>query len=470
MMQYQTQRRAPIPAPPAHAPEATGPSLQALRAGAAPTAEQLGRPVDLPGAIRAKMEASFGADLSGVRLYESQAVADAGAEAVAMGGHISFAPGKLDFSSGGGQALLGHELSHVVSQARGEVTGSGFLNDRALEARADREGAMAAAGESVYSGPVTPISASSTAQAAGPMQAKKPLDKLREHQEKKAQAKYVKEIENTEISGPKLQSQSHIAEEDAEGNYLKGRFVLKHPNKKTEDYSAYNSPQGAALGLLMQSMSDEELTEHPHFQEEFLKQYTKDTKARLNSPNGGKHSLTLGINAEQNDYDRLLRASTTEDMVTHAGITNSDLAGKALDRVGDDIQQNDKLKALLRGGADAMLDAVGGDQEQAKAGILERFATQGLVPALSKRDKEIRRRLAEREAGPSATEADIDKEAEGMGRLNVGTLGSNILDRYKHAEAGAQALKLGNSRVMVGKRPINAAVFQDGERFKRSLD
>ena len=160
------QKASPVPAAPA---------LDALRTGAVqPTSELLGRPVDLPGAIRAKMEASFGADLSAVKLYESQAVADAGAEAVAQGSRIAFAPGALDFASASGQALLGHELSHVVSQARGEVAGSGFLNDAALEARADREGAMAAAGEQVYAGPVTTaLSSASAAPAAGPMQASK---------------------------------------------------------------------------------------------------------------------------------------------------------------------------------------------------------------------------------------------------------------------------------------------------------
>ena len=38
------------------------------------------RPVDLPGAIQTKMEASFGADLSAVKLYESEAVAEHGAQ------------------------------------------------------------------------------------------------------------------------------------------------------------------------------------------------------------------------------------------------------------------------------------------------------------------------------------------------------------------------------------------------------
>ncbi len=147
-------------------------SPEALSNGAMqPTAEQLGRRVDLPDAMRSKMENAFGADLGAVKLYESRAVAETGAKAIARGADIAFAPGMLDFSSFGGQALLGHELSHVVSQARGEVTGSGFLSDAALEARADREGAMAAAGQAVAM-PTASLSPVSAADAAGPMQAK----------------------------------------------------------------------------------------------------------------------------------------------------------------------------------------------------------------------------------------------------------------------------------------------------------
>ena len=154
-------------------------TADAAQTNLTPTAADKGSRVDLPDAMRAKMENAFGADLSAVKLYESRAVADAGAEAVARGSEIAFAPGKFDLSSAGGQALLGHELSHVVSQQRGEVRGSGFLNDRALEARADREGAMAAAGQQVFSGPVTgAMSAAAPAvAAAAPMQAARKKDK-----------------------------------------------------------------------------------------------------------------------------------------------------------------------------------------------------------------------------------------------------------------------------------------------------
>ena len=158
------------------------PHLDALRRGTeSPTAADMGQRIDLSEAMRAKMENAFGTELSSVRLYRSQAVADAGAMAVARGSSIAFAPDKADFSTRRGQELLGHELSHVMGRARNEVSGSGYLYDAALEARADREGAMAANGEQVYSGPVTAAmsGAAPSLSMAGPMQAGKE-DKARE--------------------------------------------------------------------------------------------------------------------------------------------------------------------------------------------------------------------------------------------------------------------------------------------------
>ena len=152
-----------------------GPGMEALMAGTArPTAAQKGQPFDLDAAIKAKMENAFG-DLSAVKFYKSRAVGDAGAEAIAQGNEIAFAPGMADFSTKAGQERLGHELSHVMSQRSGAVRGSGFLNDSSLEARADREGAMAAAGQQIYTGPVTHTfsGAAPSPFVAGAMQAKR---------------------------------------------------------------------------------------------------------------------------------------------------------------------------------------------------------------------------------------------------------------------------------------------------------
>ena len=163
---------------------APGPGMDALMRGTArPTPAQKGRSIDLDGAIKAKMEHAFG-DLSAVKLYESRAVGEAGAEAIAQGNEIAFAPGMADFSSRSGQERLGHELSHVMSQRSGQVRGQGFLASASLEARADREGAMAAAGERVYTGPVTHAlsDASPSPSLAGLMQAKREDDEDGGHQ------------------------------------------------------------------------------------------------------------------------------------------------------------------------------------------------------------------------------------------------------------------------------------------------
>lgn len=177
---YETKKPKQTKAP-AHALTPHGPSMDALRSGAVkPSQEQIGQRVDLPDAIRSKMEDAFGTDLSAVRLYKSRAVEEAGANAVTQGADIAFAPDMLDFSSYGGRALLGHEISHVVSQSRGEVRGSGFLNDPALEARADREGALAASVRQVAV-PASPVS--SAAPSAGPMQAAKKRGKGQEEPE-----------------------------------------------------------------------------------------------------------------------------------------------------------------------------------------------------------------------------------------------------------------------------------------------
>ncbi len=173
---YEKRRRAPGQEPAEPERKTTpGPDMNALMSGRArPSAAQKGRPIDLDAEIKAKMEHAFG-DLSGVKLYESQTAGDAGAEAIAMGNEIAFAPGMSDFSTRAGQERLGHELSHVMSQRSGWVQRTGFLNDPSLEARADREGAMAAAGEQVYTGPVTSAlsDAAPSPSAAGPMQAKR---------------------------------------------------------------------------------------------------------------------------------------------------------------------------------------------------------------------------------------------------------------------------------------------------------
>lgn len=102
----------------------------------------------LPQALLAKMEGAFGADFSQVRVHVGPQAARIGAIAFTTGNDIYFAPGRYQPESMTGQQLLGHELAHVIQQRQGRVrassAGVSIVQDRALEAEADRLGARAA--------------------------------------------------------------------------------------------------------------------------------------------------------------------------------------------------------------------------------------------------------------------------------------------------------------------------------------
>ncbi|MFD0634669.1 DUF4157 domain-containing protein [Catenulispora yoronensis] len=79
-----------------------------------------GRP--LPVAVRQEMEARLGADLADVRLHTDraaqQSAAEIGARAYTSGHHVVIGAG------GGDRHTLAHELSHVLQQRRGPVSGT----------------------------------------------------------------------------------------------------------------------------------------------------------------------------------------------------------------------------------------------------------------------------------------------------------------------------------------------------------
>ena len=103
----------------------------------------------LPPAVLAKMEAAFGEDFSSVRVHVGPQASRIGAIAFATGDDLYFAPGRYQPESMQGQQLLGHELAHVVQQRQGRVRASGagiaVVQDRGLEAEADRLAMRAAA-------------------------------------------------------------------------------------------------------------------------------------------------------------------------------------------------------------------------------------------------------------------------------------------------------------------------------------
>ena len=369
--------------------------MDALRSGAAkPTAEQMGHRVDLPDAMREKMESAFGADLSSVRLYESQTVADAGANAVAQGSDIAFAPGMLDFSSYGGQALLGHEISHVVSQARGEVRGGGFLNDHSLEARADREGAMAAAGQTVAM-PAAAMSSASAAPAAGPMQANKSTKRLinakrltpkminkasmEDLQSYALQERVLRDF-NTEMSGA-------LADQEAGGanrsdalaatwgsgnqgpamqvyNAMLGRLAAPHM-EAIENNAAYKAPQAQmdyATGRLGEAVQNDEHLRHmiagakPAFEDSSYFQYDAD--------DGDKSELLMNNFLQQAAAPHAAaRAATMAKSKNEAVVRRGDFISSLGKRLSKASGQNVFAQSLQpQGTEDDQLEDFAGDR------------------------------------------------------------------------------------------------------------
>ena len=110
----------------------------------------------MPAPVRSKMENSFGASFGDVNIHtDSHLAKSMGALAFTQGNNVHFAPGQYNPQSSSGQALLGHELTHVVQQRAGRVTvphqskGAPINADPSLETEADQIGAKAAKGESV---------------------------------------------------------------------------------------------------------------------------------------------------------------------------------------------------------------------------------------------------------------------------------------------------------------------------------
>ncbi len=121
---------------------------QAVSFGATGSGESMTKPV------RSKMENSFGTSFGDVKIHQNSMQAKAvGALAYTQGNQIHFAPGQYNPQSLSGQALLGHELTHVVQQRAGRVPvpaqskGAPINADPALEYEADVMGARAARGQ-----------------------------------------------------------------------------------------------------------------------------------------------------------------------------------------------------------------------------------------------------------------------------------------------------------------------------------
>ena len=115
---------------------------------------QLGAGRPMPGGVRSRMESAFGLSFSQVRIHNDTsagAMSDQlNARAFTVGEHVAFAPGEYQPGSLVGDALLAHELAHVVQQGGAQAASGPMMKGEgeydALEQDADRSavGAVAA--------------------------------------------------------------------------------------------------------------------------------------------------------------------------------------------------------------------------------------------------------------------------------------------------------------------------------------
>jgi len=123
--------------------------------------DQLGRGTPLAANVRSRMEAAFGTNFSNVRIHDDSTanqVSDGlNARAFTIGNHVAFSSREYRPGTLVGDALIAHELAHVVQQghASAESTPDDGAN-RALEQDADRSAWSAVASQAGLKSPAWP--------------------------------------------------------------------------------------------------------------------------------------------------------------------------------------------------------------------------------------------------------------------------------------------------------------------------
>ncbi len=121
-----------------------------------------------PGTAQA-MSARLGADFSDVRIHHGGGAAESAravsAQAYTVGSDVVFNSGKYDPASPAGQRTLAHELTHVIQQRAGAVSGSDIGGGLAVSDPSDRyEQAATANADRVMSAPTPAPAAQMSAQ------------------------------------------------------------------------------------------------------------------------------------------------------------------------------------------------------------------------------------------------------------------------------------------------------------------
>ncbi len=152
-----------------------------------------GQPLDQ--ATQEHMGQATGYDFSQVRVHTSPEANDLsqqlGAKAFTTGKDIYFKDGAYDPGSSGGQELLAHELTHVVQQGSGAVSGGGQMHVNA-PGDAYEQQADALAHSITSSGPTPPV-------AAGVQRQEEDKEEVQMQEDEKEEVQLQEEDEKEEV-------------------------------------------------------------------------------------------------------------------------------------------------------------------------------------------------------------------------------------------------------------------------------
>jgi hypothetical protein len=213
---------------------------------------RLGTGQSLPGGLRSRMESAFGTSFSGVRLHDdstsAQLSGQLNARAFTIGQHVAFGAGEFRPGSIAGDALIAHELAHVMQQggATGPVAaGKSERGDAALESDADRSavGAVSSLWEHLP-GNVIPLIKSGLRLQRCKSERQKEIDRLgtlqygfmeekRKKEEERLRKEAEEEAKNKGLEPPKAPPKvdmGDVIKKDVEKHALKGSPTAEWDN------------------------------------------------------------------------------------------------------------------------------------------------------------------------------------------------------------------------------------------------
>jgi hypothetical protein len=179
---------------------------------------------------RSFMESRLGADFSGVRVHTDSAAAASAqrmsAHAYTVGEDVVFGQGRYDPSSDAGKRTLAHELTHVVQQRSGPVSGTPMAGGISVSDPSDSfEQAAEHSADAAMSGgaPASPAAA--------------PVQREAAPEEEELQGSFVQREaapEDEELQGSFVQREAAPEEEELQGSFVQRQDISDEEAQEEE--------------------------------------------------------------------------------------------------------------------------------------------------------------------------------------------------------------------------------------------